>query len=55
MAVQLVLHSDEQSLHTGFFLGSPWEDMTSTAKTARAAAALSPVALAPETIAADDG
>ena len=51
MAVQLVLHSDEQSLHSGFFLGSPCDDMTGTAKTARAAAALRPVALALETIA----
>jgi len=48
MAVQLVLHSDEQSLHNGFVLGCPWEDITSTAKTATAAAALRPAA--PETI-----
>jgi hypothetical protein len=47
-AVQLASHSDGQSLHNGFFLGCPWEDMSSTAKTAMAAAALRPAA--PETI-----
>jgi hypothetical protein len=50
MAVQLALH-DPQSLHKGFFLGCPWEDMTSTARAAKAAAALRPAA--PETIVVD--
>jgi hypothetical protein len=48
-AVQLAWHSDGQSLHNGFVLGCPWEDMASTARTAMAAAALRPAA-APETI-----
>jgi hypothetical protein len=44
-ALQLVLHRDGQSLHNGFVLGWPWEDMTSTAKMATAVAALRPAAL----------
>jgi hypothetical protein len=40
MGVQLALHSDGQSLHSGFSLGCPCEDMTSTARTAMAATAL---------------
>jgi predicted deacylase len=54
MALQLVLHCDAQSLqHIDVFLGScPWEDMTSMAKTATAAATLR--AATPEAIAVDD-
>jgi len=51
MAAQLVLHSDEQSLHNGLFLGCPREDMTSTAKMAMTTVALRPAA--PETIVVD--
>jgi hypothetical protein len=38
--VQLAFHSEGQSLHNDFSLGCPWEDMTSTVRTAMAAAAL---------------
>ena len=51
MAAQLVLHSDEQSLHNGLFLGCPREDMTNTAKMAMTTVALRPAA--PETIVVD--
>jgi hypothetical protein len=50
-ALQLVLHNDGQSLHNGFVLGCPWEDMNSIAKTATATVALRPSAL--ETIVVD--
>jgi hypothetical protein len=38
--VQLAFHSEGQSLHNGFSLGCPWEDMTSTVRTAMVAATL---------------
>ena len=50
-ALQLVLHNDGQSLHNGFVLGCPWEDMNSIAKTATATVALRPATL--ETIVVD--